>query len=57
LAYHDKPIIIVNIGGYFDPLLGMFEHIFDQGFAHTQHRELYSVAPSSMAALELLAER
>ncbi|HEU5103759.1 MAG TPA: TIGR00730 family Rossman fold protein [Roseiflexaceae bacterium] len=57
LAYHDKPVIIVNIGGYFDPLLGMFEQIFDQGFAHTQHRDLYSVAPSSAAALELLAER
>ena len=56
LAYHDKPIIIVNVGGYFDPLLGMFEHIFGQGFAHTRHRGLYTVAPSSAAALELLSE-
>jgi uncharacterized protein (TIGR00730 family) len=56
LAYHDKPIIIVNVGGYFDPLLLMFKQIFDQGFAHTRHRRLYAVAPSSTAALELLAE-
>jgi uncharacterized protein (TIGR00730 family) len=57
LAYHAKPIIIVNIHGFFDPLLRMFEQIFDQGFAHTQHRGLYAVASSSEAALELLAGR
>jgi uncharacterized protein (TIGR00730 family) len=57
LAYHDKSIVIVNIDGYFDPLLGMFEHIFGQGFAHARHRRLYAVAPSSEAALELLAGR
>jgi uncharacterized protein (TIGR00730 family) len=57
LAYHDKPIIIVNVGGYFDPLLAMFEHIFGQGFAHTHHRRLYAVAPSSTVALDLLSER
>jgi uncharacterized protein (TIGR00730 family) len=55
LAYHDKPIVIVNVGGYFDPLLSMFEQVFDQGFAHTRHRELYTVAPDSAAALDLLA--
>jgi uncharacterized protein (TIGR00730 family) len=57
LAYHDKPIIIVNVAGYFDSLLSMFEQVFDQGFAHTRHRGLYAVAPSSTAALELLSER
>ena len=38
LAYHDKPIVIVNIGGYFDPLLRQFEHIFAEGFAQSLDR-------------------
>jgi len=55
LAYHDKPIVIVNIGGYFDPLLNMFERVFDEGFAHGRFRNLYDVVGSSEAALDLLA--
>jgi uncharacterized protein (TIGR00730 family) len=55
LAYHDKPIIIVNVGGYFDPLLNMFERIFTSGFAHSRHRKMYHVVSSSEAALAALA--
>jgi uncharacterized protein (TIGR00730 family) len=56
LAYHDKPIVLVNIAGYFDPLLHMFERVFDEGFAHGRFRDLYSVVDSSEAALELLSQ-
>jgi len=55
LDYHDKPIVIVNIGGYFDPLLRQFEHIFAEGFAHGSYRNLYTVVGSSEEALELLS--
>ncbi|HEX5691952.1 MAG TPA: TIGR00730 family Rossman fold protein [Roseiflexaceae bacterium] len=55
LAYHDKPIVLVNVAGYFDPLLSMFERIFEERFAHSRFRDLYSVVESSEAALELLA--
>jgi cytokinin riboside 5'-monophosphate phosphoribohydrolase len=57
LAYHDKPIVIVNIDGYFDPLLGMFDQIFDQGFAQARYRKLYAVTPSGPAALDLLSRQ
>ena len=56
LAYHTKPIVLVNVGGYFDPLLSMFDRIFDEGFAHGRFRDLYSVVESSEAALDLLAQ-
>jgi uncharacterized protein (TIGR00730 family) len=55
LAYHDKPIVIVNVGGYFDALLAQFERIFAEGFAHGRYRDLYSVVGSSEQALELLS--
>jgi cytokinin riboside 5'-monophosphate phosphoribohydrolase len=43
LEYHDKPIIIVNILGYYDPLLAQFELIFTQHFTAEHHRRLYTV--------------
>jgi uncharacterized protein (TIGR00730 family) len=57
LAYHDKPIIIVNVGGYFDALLAQFERIFVEGFAHGRCRDLYTVVGSSEEALALLSGR
>ena len=54
LAYHDKPIIIVNIGGYFDSLLAQFGRILSEGFAHDHYHNLYAVVGSSEEALELL---
>lgn len=57
LAYHDKPIVIVNIGGYFGAMLEQFERIFAEHFAHDRYRELYRVVDTCEAALELLAGR
>lgn len=54
LAYHDKPIIIINLDGYFDPLLEQFERIFSQGFTHGRYRGLYRVVSDVDEALELL---
>ena len=54
LSYHDKPIIIVNVAGYFDPLLAMFERIFTEGFTDQRHRRLFSVVATPTDALTLL---
>ena len=37
LGLHQKPIIIVNLNGYWDPMLIMFQNIIDQGFMHHGH--------------------
>ncbi|HEX9370943.1 MAG TPA: TIGR00730 family Rossman fold protein [Roseiflexaceae bacterium] len=55
LGYHDKPIVIINAGGYFDPLLAQFERIFVEGFAHDRSRDLYAVVADIDAALALLS--
>ena len=44
LGYHDKPIALLNTGGYFDPLLQMIEHGIEQKFIKPGARQLYFVA-------------
>lgn len=52
LAMHDKPIVILNVGGYYDPLLSLFDHLYDQRFANPKHRRSYRVVSDPDAALE-----
>ncbi len=52
LRMHDKPVVIVNIAGYYDPLLTLFEHLFTHGFANPKHRCTYRVVDDTAAALE-----
>ena len=33
IGLHQKQIILINIAGYWSPLLALIEHIIDQGFA------------------------
>lgn len=37
LGLHKKPIIIVNLNGYWDTMLIMFQNIINQGFMHHGH--------------------
>jgi len=39
LRLTDKPIGILNVAGYFDPLLAFFDHITDEGFLRPEHRQ------------------
>jgi hypothetical protein len=54
LSYHDKPIVLLNIGGYYDMLLGQFETIIAQQFAKPQCRELFLVTDSVAGALDYI---
>jgi len=33
LRLHDRPIVLVNVAGYWDPFLAMVSEMVDQGFA------------------------
>src|SRR5690625_4932093 len=56
LGYHDKSSAVVNVGGFYDPLIELFEHFFDQRTAHQRYRVLYRVVDSSAAALNYIHE-
>lgn len=57
LGYHDKPCGLLNLYGYFDPLLAFLDHAQGQGFVRPQHRPLLRDAAELGALLGLLADR
>jgi uncharacterized protein (TIGR00730 family) len=54
LGIHGKPIVIANIGGYFDPLLAQFEAAIRNKYARPEDRILFAVAESTRAILTVL---
>ena len=54
LKYHDKPVVIVNLNGFYDPLLRFFEHFIEQHFAKPKHRDSYRVVRDPVAAMVYL---
>lgn len=43
LGLFTKPIIILNIRGFYDPLLTMLERCVEEGFMNPQHKEIWTV--------------
>jgi hypothetical protein len=43
LDLHDKPIVLVNVGDYWGPLLRLLEHQIGAGYLNPQHARLWSV--------------
>jgi uncharacterized protein (TIGR00730 family) len=37
LGHHRKPIVFANIGGFWDPMLALLDHMRAEGFIHTGH--------------------
>lgn len=37
LGHHRKPIVFGNIGGFWDPMLTLLDHMRAEGFIHTSH--------------------
>ncbi|WP_093115944.1 TIGR00730 family Rossman fold protein [Salinihabitans flavidus] len=44
LGLHDKPLILLNTAGYWDPLLALLDHVIAQGFADPSLRGFVQVA-------------
>ena len=54
LGVHAKPIIVVNVNGYFDALDTMLHKTIEAGFAKKTVLKLYYLADGAEAALEIL---
>lgn len=54
LGIHGKPVVIANIGGYFDPLLQQLEKAIRLGYARAENRILYGIADTTKAILTFL---
>jgi uncharacterized protein (TIGR00730 family) len=43
LGLHDKPIALLDVEGYYQPMLGLLDHMARQGFLKVDYRELLIV--------------
>ena len=54
LGLQTKPTLLVNVAGYFDPLIALFDHAVASGFINAQNRKIVEVFPSVAALLDRL---
>ncbi len=52
LGIHRKPCGLLNVAGYYDPLLHLFDHAVAEGFLKPENRELVLASPSCQELLE-----
>lgn len=55
LGLHAKPVGLLNVAGYFDPLLALFDHAVEERFVRPAHRSLVLQSADESQLLELLA--
>ena len=56
LGLHAKPYGLLNIRGYYSPLVAMLDHMVDQQFMRREHRDLVLIRDQVEPLLDALAE-
>ena len=56
LGLHTKPCGVLNVAGYFDPLLAFMDRMVDEGFVRLEHRPTLGVAASPVELLSRMAD-
>jgi hypothetical protein len=56
LGFHRKPIVLVDVDGFWQPLLALFEHLYEQRFARPESRAAYRVVHDVEGVLAALDE-
>ena len=54
LNLHDRPIVLVNVNGFWDPFLAMVREMTAQGFAREGEGALFVVAATAEEAVEMV---
>ena len=55
LGLHQRPIGLLNSGGYYNPLLAAIQRARDEGFIYREHHELFFTAAEPEPLLDCLA--
>lgn len=55
LGVHTKPVGLLNVAGYYDPLLQMVDHFLAEGFIRERHKQLMVVDEKPASLLDQLA--
>jgi len=56
LGLHQKPCGLLNVGGFYDPLLALFDRAVADGFIRPQNRSIVVADADPAALVERLAE-
>lgn len=54
LGLYLNPIVLVNVDGYFDPLLALLQKAIDENFMRVQHGDIWRVATTAEEAVDML---
>jgi uncharacterized protein (TIGR00730 family) len=54
LGMHHKPVLIVDVAGFWQPLLQLFDHLTAERFARPESTSAYLVVPTVAAAVDAL---
>jgi uncharacterized protein (TIGR00730 family) len=57
LGLHEKPLILMNVGGFWDPFLALLDHVIARGFAEPSLRGFIRVTADASETLALLSAR
>ncbi len=55
LGFHGKPCALLNVAGFYDPMLAMLDHAVTERFLRPQHRELVIADPDPLRLLQRLS--
>ena len=56
LGFHVKPMGLLNVRGFYDPLLGLFDHAVTEGFLRPQNRAMVLADTDSKNLLARMAD-
>jgi uncharacterized protein (TIGR00730 family) len=54
LKLHDKPIVMIDVDGYWQPFLQLVDHVIGRGFARPACRELFTVVSTVDEVLDAI---
>ncbi len=57
LNFHQKPIGVLNIANYYNPLISLIDHAVDHQFIHLKHRNLLISATEPAEILDCLKKK
>lgn len=55
LGFHHKPVALLNVAGYYDGLLALFDHAVAEAFVRPLHRSMVIAGSDPLALLDRLA--
>jgi uncharacterized protein (TIGR00730 family) len=52
LGYHSKPCALLNVNGYYDAMRQFIDHVVDEGFLRSSHRDMLMVHDDPEALID-----